>query len=296
LNIYFETSLNVVLKELFDVNVSVISETTTTGGSINETSILQLDNDQKVFIKKNKSSLKNMFKAEAEGLLAMSEIEGGPRIPGIMAVIQNNDYQYLILEAIEQHKPGDDFWQKFGKSLANMHKKKFSQYGFEIDNYIGATEQKNQFENDWISFFREHRLGYQSKLAFDSGLISLSEFKKFEEFQNRLSEYIEKDNFYPSLLHGDLWSGNYMVDENGNPVLIDPAVYYGDAEADLAMTMLFGRFSEEFYQSYFDTFGPPDNGFEDRMEIYQLYHLLNHLNLFGKSYLSACLKIVNKFS
>lgn len=296
MKLFNDISLLEVLKDLFDESVSVLSNDSVSGGSINETSILKLSNSKKVFLKKNNSNLVNMFKSEALGLKAMNEIEGAPRIPKIIAVIENNDFQYLLLEVIESVNPGVNFWGEFGEAFARMHQKEFSQYGFVFDNYIGATHQKNQFENEWPYFFKKNRLGFQIKLAFDRKLISSEELKVFEKFLNRLEELIHKQNTFPSLLHGDLWSGNYMVDENGHPVLIDPAVYYGDAEADLAMTMLFGRFPEVFYQSYFNCFGKPEDGFEDRIEIYQLYHLLNHLNLFGKSYLLGCLSIVEKFS
>jgi fructosamine-3-kinase len=171
---------------------------------------------------------------------------------------------------------------KFGEQLAKLHQTHADTFGWYRDNTIGSTPQVNKQNKNWIAFYREHRLQYQISLAIHKGCgIELQDLG--ERLCDRLDAFFASYQPKPSLLHGDLWSGNYAYDENSNPVLFDPAVYYGDREADIAMTELFGGFSTDFYYTYSDTY-PMDDGYEVRKTLYNLYHILNHLNLFGGGY------------
>lgn len=176
-----------------------------------------------------------------------------------------------------------------------MHKHASDNFGFYENNFIGSNPQINlPQKNNWIEFYWENRLLFQYKLAEQNGYVN-SEFKKsFAEFERRVPIILEGSEEKPCLLHGDLWSGNFMIDENGDPVLIDPAVYYGHREADLGMTKLFGGFDSAFYESYNETYPLPE-GLEFRINIYKLYHVMNHLNLFGTGYLPQTISIINLY-
>ena len=167
-------------------------------------------------------------------------------------------------------------------------------FGFEEDNYIGATPQPNAWTDDWVTFFAEQRLGFQLRLAADNGFGG--ELARLgERLLSRLGELIDEPAEPACLLHGDLWGGNYLCDAEGQPVLIDPAAYYGRREAELAMTTLFGGFDSAFYGAYEEAW-PLAPGSAERLEIYKLYHLLNHLNLFGGGYLGGCLGVLRRFA
>jgi fructosamine-3-kinase len=175
-----------------------------------------------------------------------------------------------------------------------MHKAGGSDmYGFNSDNYIGSTKQINDKNALWTDFFGEKRLLYQVELARSGNLADRSMVTRVENISKRLSSLVPEPDF-PSLLHGDLWSGNYLINSQGQAVLIDPAVYYGHREADLAMMRLFGGFPESVFSSYSDVY-PLDRGFEKRVDLYNLYHMLNHLNLFGPSYLGKVRSIISTY-
>ena len=171
---------------------------------------------------------------------------------------------------------------RFGEQLAQMHRYTADQFGWHRDNTIGSTAQVNSWENDWLTFWREHRLGYQLTLAGRHGLGSRV-LQKGERLQDNLQAFFDNHQPQASILHGDLWSGNYGISREGEPVIFDPAVYFGDREADLAMTELFGGFGSEFYAAYNATW-PLDPGYPQRKTLYNLYHILNHYNLFGGGY------------
>ena len=177
--------------------------------------------------------------------------------------------------------------------MAELHRTKGERFGYESDNYIGATPQPNEWSNSWVEFFRERRLGFQVRLLEERGYATPELLEKATALMGKLDALIGRHPVEPSLLHGDLWSGNYMSDADGMPVLIDPAVYYGDREADLAMTELFGRFDAKFYAAYKKSH-PLAAGYDQRRDIYNLYHLLNHLNLFGLSYMPGVMEILRR--
>lgn len=290
-------SLNEALADTCGEEVHVIERKAVHGGDANDSYKLILSNGRALFIKTNGIEKADSFRAEAEGIAAI-RTTGALRVPCIHAVGIDNDYSFLLMEYIDIARPERAFWEKLGMGLARMHQTnttsfvKAGKYGFERDNYIGAGYQKNTAKDSWTEFFAECRLRPQFELAsryFDTDM--LRKMEKLLEGLDRILIEPEK----PALLHGDLWSGNFMSDEMGQPMLIDPAVYVGCNEADIAMTELFGGFDRRFYDSYFDFMGVVP-GYEDRRDIYNLYHLLNHLNLFGSSYLYAVVRIIERYS
>jgi len=192
---------------------------------------------------------------------------------------------FLLLEwlAPPPHADRARAGELLGAALAAMHRATVPSYGLDHDNYIGATPQPNRPLANWLGFFRERRLGFQFELAQRNGHVRGERARRMERLLGRLGEWIDDAVMQPALLHGDLWSGNFIIGHGGAPVLIDPAAYYGDREADLAMTRLFGGFPPGFYRAYEAAWPLPD-GWQGRVGLYNLYHLLNHLNLFGESY------------
>ena len=201
------------------------------------------------------------------------------------------------MELIQSKKPVQDYWKIFGRELAALHKSDASafcdggDFGFFEDNYVGATAQSNAPKKTWIEFFRESRLEPQFKTAASN--FSSQEMSRVTKLLDHLDDFLIEPK-KPSLIHGDLWSGNVMAGPDGKAMLIDPAAYVGNSEADIAMTELFGGFAPDFYQAYREA-NPMQPGYEKRRDLYNLYQLLNHLNLFGKSYLGPVLSIVDQY-
>ncbi len=218
----------------------------------------------------------------------------GVRVPMPLSVHDDAGGQFILLEHIEEGRRRPDFWEGFGRALALLHRNVTAKrYGFAADNYIGASPQVNRWEEDWLLFFGEHRLRFQAELAFRSGRADSALLSGVEAIVRRLPSLLARPD-RASLLHGDLWGGNFMVGADGGVVLIDPAVYFGHREADLAMTELFGGFGAPFYAAY-DEVWPLDLGYPERRDLYNLYHLLNHLNLFGGSYAASVRSIVARY-
>ena len=283
-----------ILHELFGDNVSIEEKHGVGGGCINQTSLLLLSDGRKVFLKENSLGYPELFSSESAGLSALRSADG-PRVPEPYAVGRGSNSQFLLLEYIEPGRKSSDFWEVFGRRLAGLHRGRLEgRYGFERDNYIGASPQKNSWDTDWPRFFAEQRLRYQLELARKRGRSNERWMRGLEGIIERIQDLLPNPD-HPSLLHGDLWGGNYMVDERGEAVIIDPAVYYGDREADLAMTELFGGFDRRFYDAYNEAW-PIEPGYRERKELYNLYHLLNHYNLFGDSYEGSVAAIVQRFS
>ncbi len=281
----------------FGKDIKIESRRTVHGGDANDAYALVLSDGRQAFLKENTISNADFFRAEAEGIDAISSTDT-LRVPDIFAYGTDGDRSFLLMEFIDRARLQKDFWEKLGTGLAMMHKADTSvyvnggRYGFGRNNYIGAGHQKNTPKNSWIEFFSECRLRPQFELA--ERYFDRNEIKE----ANWLMEHLDKFLFEPerpSLLHGDLWAGNFMSDENGNPMLIDPAVYVGCCEADIAMTELFGGFDRRFYDSYSDTMGI-EPGYEERRDLYNLYHLINHLNLFGSAYFPAVLRTIMKYN
>lgn len=268
----------------------VSQATAISGGCINEAYCIADDN-HRFFVKLNSSNDLPMFEAEAAGL---KEIYNSQtlRVPTPICWGKNDRHAWLVLEYLEMNHSSRCDAATLGSGLAAMHRICDKQFGWQRNNTIGATPQINSNSSSWIQFWRTNRLGFQLQLAKNNGYTG-----KLQKLGERLMA--ELDTFFTdvtptaSLLHGDLWCGNYSFDTTGRPVLFDPAVYYGDRETDIAMTELFGGFPTAFYAAYRETY-PLDSGYEMRKTLYNLYHILNHLNLFGGSYLRQAEHMANK--
>lgn len=262
------------------------------GGSINKCFRISLSNEHQIFLKVNDaSSYPRLFACEKNGLQLIQQ--NGINTPEILNESTDATRQYLLLKWINPGNKTTDFWKKFGERLAALHYTSNTRFGLTEDNYIGSLYQSNSQHDNWVSFLIEERLKPQILLAEKSQYLSTSQLNAFEKLFSRLTDFYPPDK--PALLHGDLWSGNFLCDENSNPVLIDPAVYFGHRSMDIGMTKLFGGFNSAFYQSYQHHYPLLDN-FHEQCQLAQLYPLLVHLNLFGISYLSDIEEILNRFT
>lgn len=244
-----------------------------------------------IFMKRNSLAFVDNFECEFKGLELLHRA-GAIRVPKPVAVKSTGASAWLVTQWIQEGSRPKDFFETFGVQLAKLHRVTLgSRIGLDHDNYLGATKQINAPDSgesrDWVSFVVEHRLGYQLRLAERQGLVNSSLRRDVEKTIERLPDLLAGRAEETSLLHGDLWSGNYLCDPQGQPVVIDPAVHYGCREAEWGMILLFGGCGEAFKEAYQSEFPMPD-GWTRRAQVYVLYHLLNHLNLFGASYGSQC--------
>jgi protein-ribulosamine 3-kinase len=247
-----------------------------------------MPDERNAFVKTGPASAINMFEAEAEGLRELASA-GAIRVPDVIDFGVEDGEAFIAIERLFFERATSRAESLFGGQLAALHRHTADDYGWRRDNTIGPTPQPNPWTDDWVDFFRQYRLRFQLELAASNGyggeLQSLG-----EDLASRLRDLFEDYEPQASLCHGDLWSGNWGV-ADGVPVIFDPAVYYGDRESDIAMTMLFGGFGREFYRAY-ERAWPMAPGHERRLRLYQLYHVLNHLNLFGSGYLSQALNLL----
>ena len=259
------------------------------GGCINAATVVQ-GGDQRYFVKSNDTAKLDMFTAEAAGLNEIAQAQA-IRVPAPICWGTSGDQAYLVLEYVEQGQPQPESMTRLGQELAQLHRSFSEHYGWHRDNTIGTTLQVNTPSSDWVDFWQRHRLGFQLELAKRNGHGGKLQHRG-ERLLANLGAFFRAGTPAASLLHGDLWSGNYTFDEHGHPVIFDPAVYYGDREADLAMTELFGGFPSRFYDAYREAH-PLEAGYEVRKALYNLYHVLNHLNLFGGGYLSQAERMID---
>lgn len=253
------------------------------GGSINR-AFKVLSEQGPLFLKLNTPSALGMFEAEAAGLEVLAQA-GAVRVPAVVAAGAVADAAYLILEWIDFGTKSEAAERSLGADLASQHRVTRSEFGWDRDNTIGSTPQVNTRAGDWLTFFCERRLRYQLALAVRNGLPAAT-VADVERLLDGVAVLFDAYEPEASLLHGDLWGGNWGVTTDGAAVIFDPAVYYGDRETDLAMTRLFGGFGNAFYDAYTQAW-PLAPGWERRVELYNLYHLLNHFNLFGAGYLAS---------
>ena len=251
------------------------------GGDINSAYCLQ-GGGRSYFAKLNRAEKADMFAAEADGLSELANTQT-VRVPNPVVYGKSGDQAFLVLEFIEFGPSGKTSESMLGQKLALLHQRHQPYFGWHRDNTIGSTPQPNTRSNDWPLFWHDHRLRHQLHLAANKGYRGHLQTNG-EQLCHKLAGFFDGYQPHPSLLHGDLWGGNAATDKQGNPVIFDPACYYGDREADLAMTELFGGFSQNFYAAYEETY-PLDAGYATRKTLYNLYHILNHLNLFGSGYL-----------
>ena len=243
------------------------------------------------FLKVGSKNDVNRFVAEARGLELIA-LTNTVRTPEVFSVGNVGDNAYILMEFIDMRPQTSHSALELGKQLASMHKITTNSFGLNQTNWIGLTKQFNKQETDWVVFYRDQRLLPQLELAYSKGYTTALE-EKATKLLNNLNVFFEDYSPVPSLLHGDLWSGNWGTFCHKKPVIFDPAVYYGDREADIAMTLLFGGFSQEFYESYSSVW-PISPGFNIRQDLYNFYHVLNHLNIFGISYLLQSENLLDK--
>lgn len=289
-------------------SATITDSTPVGGGCIHNAEIALLQDGGRLFVKSSSGpDAADMFEREAEGLRALADPEAirVPRdpLPGRTEPDGGaGETAFLVMEAVPTGRQKAGFFEDFGRRFARLHRLTAGSggvggglFGFERDNYIGSTPQPNGWMDDWVAFFRERRLGFQIELARERGLSDGELDRLMDRLLDRLDDLIDLPDEPACLLHGDLWSGNYLSDDAGDPVLIDPATYSGHREADLAMTELFGGFGPTFYRAYEEEWPLPP-GSPDRRELYKLYHLLNHLNLFGRGYRGRCVEIARRFA
>ena len=284
--------IEIILSTKFSAEIKILNTKPVSGGCINETLKLET-NFGNYFLKLNSAEVfPKMFEAEAKGLKLLSDANE-ITIPSVVYHGEFHQTTFLILEWIESGRRSKNFFEDFGRKLARLHKHPNNFFGLDHDNYIGSLPQSNKQYENGIDFFIEQRLMKQIELAESNNAIDHLTIKQFNHLFKKLPEIIPDEK--PALIHGDLWNGNFMTDKNGNACLIDPAVYYGFREADLAMTKLFGGFDFGFYFSYDEEF-PLQKDWEERMDIFNLYPLMVHVNLFGGGYLEQVKMILKRFS
>ena len=258
------------------------------GGDINKAWRLTSDS-HRFFVKTNRPGLLSMFEAEQIGLDAMRNSQS-IRVPEVIGFGLANDFAFIVMEYLDLGGVMDE--SLFGCQLATMHRYTNERFGFQINNTIGSTAQINDYCVDWVEFWQKNRFACQLDLAKKNRL-NREMINRGEKLNEQVDRFFTDYHPLPSLLHGDLWSGNQSADKTGNPVIFDPACYFGDHEADLAMMELFGRPSQRFFEAYEEVF-PIDSGYSTRRELYNLYHILNHANLFGGGYATSARNIIER--
>lgn len=275
------------IQQVTQTSFSIQDRRSAGGGSINQAYQVS-DGSQLYFVKLNQASKVAMFEAEALGLREMAQAQA-IRVPQALCWGTADGQSYIVLEWLELGSGPKANWAQMGQQLAAMHHHVSKQgFGWHQSNTIGDTPQQNPWTTDWGIFFAEHRIGYQFRLAQRRGAHFLQEAAVLEAIPEILTAHSPQ----PSLVHGDLWSGNAAFSQ-GEPVILDPAVYYGDREVDVAMTELFGGFPRAFYQGYHEAW-PLDDTYQQRKILYNLYHILNHFNLFGGSYGSQAERMMDQ--
>lgn len=288
------------LEKIMGQPVAILQISPEFGGSINES--FKLETDQGIFfLKRNDASTyPTLFNCEAKGLDRLRQFSGF-KIPGVVLSGKFKEFSFLLLEYIEKGQPKATFWQQFGSCLANMHQQTHpsvpvqavEKFGLDHDNFIGSLYQSNSEKESWVDFFAGERLVPLVSMAHEKGKLDLNTVKAFEKLCFKLGEIFPAEP--PALLHGDLWSGNFLCSINNEPCIYDPAVYYGHREMDLAMMQLFGGFHSDCYKAYQEIY-PLENNWKQRVDICNLYPLLVHVNLFGGNYVKQVKTIVTPFA
>ncbi len=258
------------------------------GGCINSAEKIS-DGSRSYFVKLNSANSLEMFEAEADGLRELRK-PGAIAVPEPLVTGTAEGQAYIVMEDLELG--GSGIGAQLGRELAQLHRTTQERFGWFRDNTIGSTPQYNSEHRDWVTFWREQRLGAQLEMAARKGAAGSLQ-RKGAELMERFHGFFSDYSPTPSLLHGDLWSGNYAFRRDGAPVIFDPAVYYGDREADIAMTELFGGFGGDFYAAYNEAW-PLDKGYASRKTLYNLYHIINHFNLFGGGYASQAESMIER--
>ena len=276
---------------LADCGVNITRYEPVYGGDINQSFCLY-SSDTKYFLKVNDAKrFPFMFEKEANGLDTLRN-SGTLAIPGVIKCGIAEQQQYLLLEWIEPGKPKSNFWENFGAELATMHRQPQPYFGWSADNYIGSLPQYNIQHDSWHTFYAECRILPLVKKLFDTGAFSKQDVVAADTLCQKIDQLFSQEP--PALLHGDLWSGNFMIAAAGNVAIYDPAVYYGHREMDLGMTKLFGGFDQRFYTTYNEVY-PLEKNWLQRLPLTQLYPLLVHAVLFGGHYVMSVRNIIKQF-
>jgi fructosamine-3-kinase len=281
------TEIDTHISQATGTKFKTVTKRSISGGCINQGYAVS-NGQHTYFVKINQASYITMFSAEALGLQQMYDTHT-IRVPKPLCWGSAGNQSYIVMEWLDIGSGNNSSWEKMGRHLAAMHKVRQNRFGWDMNNTIGSTTQINTWTDSWVEFYTEHRLGYQFKLGRRKG----GHFTASEELLAAIPELLAGHEVYPSLVHGDLWGGNAGCTNDGTPVIFDPATYYGDREVDIAMTELFGGFSPAFYQGYNEVF-PLDSGYEKRKVLYNLYHIVNHFNLFGGSYESQANRMISQ--
>ncbi|MFB6372067.1 MAG: fructosamine kinase family protein [Bradymonadaceae bacterium] len=284
-----------LLTDALDKPVDVHDLRSTAGGDINEASLADTS-EGRLFVKYNHSGPADLMEREAEALREMRAGDTSLVIPEpiVAARPDGNSPSILILEYLEPGTEIAGFDERLGRGLAQLHETTAEGFGFHHDNYCGTTPQPNDWQDDWVDFYREKRLRHQLRLAVDHRQVSSSDRRAFDRLLERLDDLLGIDPEPPALIHGDLWSGNLHTAPDGRPSILDPAAYYGHCEAEIGMMELFGGFSETVYAAYQEV-RPLQDGWRDRIPLYSLYHVMNHYNLFGGHYGRQAFDIVGRY-
>ena len=279
-----------IIKSICEQNgLQPIHYASVAGGDINQAFKLKTDKGD-YFLKINQANVyPAMFEREAEGLRSLHE-KTPIKIPAVIGYGEEENWQWLLIEWLEKASSQPGFWKEFGHGLAMLHQNTNGEFGWKTDNYIGSLPQSNQPNSSWAEFYTHQRIMPLVQQLFEAFAFSKKDVQATELFCRQFENIFPNEP--PAFLHGDLWSGNFMVVANGTPALFDPAVYYGHREMDLGMTKLFGGFDNRFYDHYNEIY-PMEKDWQKRLPLTQLYPLLVHARLFGGSYIRQCLNIVN---
>jgi fructosamine-3-kinase len=292
INQNFQSHLTECFSGFFNEPVEVTHGESVPAGDISQSYILYTTKG-KYFIKVNAALFGlDFFEKEARGLATLANA-GTLKVPRPLFDGKFNQQIYVVMEYLERGVPASDFWSDFGRSVAGMHRNTREQYGLDYDNYIGKLHQLNENRPTWHEFYSSQRIMPLVYKAEKNKMLTSETVNHAEEMCAKLSSLIPEEQ--PALLHGDLWKGNFMVFETGKAAIFDPSVFYGHREFDLAIARLFGGYEEEFYQAYDEAY-PLTPGHEERQDIFQLYHLLAHLLLFGGHYKEDVKNILKKYS
>lgn len=276
-----------------DVGCTVLEVVPVAGGDISKAFRIRCSTGRRVFMKySSEPEASDIFRAESIGLALL----GASRVIDVPKVLKHGSdgagNAYILQEFVERGKPTPLFWDQFGMAMANLHGNTSAFFGFSHDNYIGRLKQSNQRLNSWPEFYAAQRLIPQMERAVQSGAMNQADARLLEGLCRRLENLCPQEP--PALIHGDLWSGNFICDTGGRPVLVDPSASFSHREMDLAMARLFGGFHQRFFESYADNW-PLEPGFDERINVYQLYYLLVHVNHFGGSYIQDARAVLKKW-
>ena len=286
------TSMNTLFSMIAEkLGGTLIQHSPLTGGDISSVELLETNEHRLVVKSSTDTAAADMFEQEILALTSIADTQT-IAVPDVYLQGCEGDLNYLVMDYVASKKATLKDFERFGAELAELHAVSNPDFGWLHDNYIGSLQQSNKAHADWPIFYVQERLLPQFRMAFERKLLSAQDMPSEEVLMTRAYEILPSTT--AALLHGDLWSGNFLIAQNGAPYLIDPAIYYGHGEVDLAMSRLFGGFDEIFYKAYHAVHHAQE-GIECRQDWYKLYYLLVHLNIFGGAYFEAVKKIVARY-